>query len=159
MERRLPNIFNYLRTFPLKQFATRQRGLHFKNIRKTGHALSRRSNESGTLSGARAWIGPHIGSSSFEVSLDVATRLESRFAAVRGYSSQETSLRAHHNPDKKFKKFVDLLAIARAQLRSIGIEPDRTRELTIDTFVSNEHASFRRDKDQAGRQISFIALK
>ena len=40
MERRLPNIFNYLRTFPLKQFATLQRGVHFKNLHKTGHAIS-----------------------------------------------------------------------------------------------------------------------
>jgi hypothetical protein len=40
MERRLPNIFNYLRTFPLQQFATLERGLHFKNLHKTGHDIS-----------------------------------------------------------------------------------------------------------------------
>jgi hypothetical protein len=40
MERRLPNIFNYLRTFPSKQFATLHRGFHFKNLHKTGHAIS-----------------------------------------------------------------------------------------------------------------------
>jgi hypothetical protein len=40
MERRLPNIFNYLRTFPSKQFATLQRDLHFKKLSKTGHAIS-----------------------------------------------------------------------------------------------------------------------
>ena len=40
MERRLPNIFNYLRTFPSKQIATPQRGFHFKNLSKTGHTIS-----------------------------------------------------------------------------------------------------------------------
>jgi RHS repeat-associated protein len=40
MERRLPKFFNYLRTFPIKQFATLQRGFHFKNLHKTGHAIS-----------------------------------------------------------------------------------------------------------------------
>ena len=37
MERRLPNIFNYLRTFPFKQFATLPRGLCFKKLSKTSH--------------------------------------------------------------------------------------------------------------------------
>ena len=40
MERRLPNIFNYLRTFPSKQFARLNHGVHFKNLSKTGHAIS-----------------------------------------------------------------------------------------------------------------------
>lgn len=103
-----------------------------------------------------AWVGPHIGPGSFEVGQDVAARLEASFDAVRGYSRQTSVLRKHREPGKSY---VDLLAIARAQLASEGIPEETTRTLPIDTFSSPEHASFRRDGSLAGRQISFIALK
>ncbi len=109
-----------------------------------------------TLGGARAWIGPHIGAANFEVGRDVGARLESRFEAVRGYSSEMTSLRPHED---ETKVRVDLLAIMRAQLSSCGIERERVLELPIDTVSSQTHESFRRDRERAGRQISFIALK
>ena len=62
MERSLPNIFNYLRTSPLKQFATRQRGLHFKNLLKTGHIISEiTGHDIFEMTGHTAEINGHVG--------------------------------------------------------------------------------------------------
>jgi len=109
-----------------------------------------------TLKKARAWIGPHIRVDSFEVGREVAERLAHRFEAVRGFSRSETVVHAH--PDGE-KAFVNLSEIARAQLASRGIGPERVIDLSIDTMKSPDHHSYRRDRDLAGRQVSFIALK
>lgn len=130
------------------------RGVELEIIQKTCGALIGRGSN---LDRARAWIGPHIGFSSFEVGVDVATRLESRFDAVRGHSRESTALRSHESESEK--RYVNLIAIARAQLASKGISPDRVAELLIDTVTSPAHCSFRRDRERAGRQISFIAFK
>lgn len=130
------------------------RGIENEIITKTAAELARTSGSS--LKRARVWIGPHIGPTSFEVNQDVAHKLEARFDAVRGFSGESTALIPHANPEKYF---VNLLHIARAQLRSWGFEPERTTELIIDTVSSAAHESHRRDKEKAGRQISFIALK
>jgi len=111
---------------------------------------------SGTLESAHAWIGPHIGAENFEVGRDVAFELESSFDAVRGFSPLRSVIRDHINSQKAY---VDLLALARAQLKSYGIDNERTNTLAVDTYLSREHASYRRDAALAGRQISFIALK
>ena len=129
------------------------RGIENDIIRKAG---ARFAEEGLGLGQASAWIGPHIGAKSFEAGRDVAASLEARFDAVRGFSEASTALLPHANPEKAY---VDLLLIARAQLASIGIDRERVTELAIDTFSSQAHESFRRDRDRAGRQISFIALK
>ena len=131
------------------------RGIENEIIRKT---CARLKVEGASLSSARAWIGPHIGSASFEVGLDVAARLESRFDAVRGYSTDATSL-VNEKAPVEGKARIDLLTIARAQLAASGIERERVLVLPVDTYISLDHESFRRDRDRAGRQISFIALK
>ena len=129
------------------------RGIENEIILKTMSVLKRLGS---SLERAQAGIGPHIGADSFEVGLDVAKSLEARFDAVRGFSDESTSLVAHENPEKAR---VNLLAIARAQLKSCGIESERVVELAIDTYLSQAHESFRRDREKATRQISFIALK
>lgn len=133
------------------------KGVENEIVRKTIAKLASFSPDSGSaLKQARAWIGPHIGVTSFEVGLDVAAKLEAAFDAVRGFSSEETVVKPHLEENKRY---VDLSAIVRAQLRSSNIDSSRTRELVIDTVVSDQHCSFRRDRDKAGRQVSFIALK
>ena len=129
------------------------RGIENEIIRKTGEKLKRAG---ASLGGARAWIGPHIGANSVEVDEDVALKLEARLDAVRANASVSTALLPHDTPGKKR---VDLLAIARAQLGSIGVERERTMESVIDTMTSLDYESFRRDRECAKRQISFIALK
>lgn len=129
------------------------RGIENEIIRKTCAKLA----EAGAvLSQAHAWIGPHIARDSFEVGQDVAAKLEARFDAVRGFSSLSTSLAQHRD---SVKAYVDLVAIAEAQLAAAGIEAERVTGLPIDTLTSKDHASFRRDGPRAGRQVSFIALK
>ncbi len=109
-----------------------------------------------SLKKARAWIGPHIRVESFEVGRDVAERLAHRFEAVRGFSRLESVLQPPPDPSKAY---VNLSEIARAQLASMGIGPERVIELAIDTARSEDHCSYRREKETAGRQISFIAIK
>lgn len=129
------------------------RGVENEIVRKL---CNRMTAEGAMLDHARAWIGPHIGASSFEVGLDVGARLEARFEAVRGFSPESSVLLPH---DDAMKVRVNLLAIVRAQLEAAGIEDESVLELPIDTVASSDHQSFRRDRDRAGRQISFIAFK
>lgn len=129
------------------------RGVENEIVRKTGAEMKRSGSN---LERARAWIGPHIGAESFEVGNDVAMKLEARLDAVRSFAKVATVIRPHELDDKKR---VDLLSIVRAQLGSIGIESERRIEHVIDTVASPDHESFRRDRERAGRQISFIALK
>lgn len=129
------------------------RGVANSIVLKTGQLLKTKGTD---LSRARAWVGPHILSSSFEVDDDVAAMLESRFDAVRGFSNETTSIVLVPGFPKKH---VDLLRIVRAQLSALGIDRQRTLELAIDTVTSPPHESFRRDREKGGRQMSFIALK
>jgi YfiH family protein len=129
------------------------RGLANGIIVKTGQMLK---SKGPSLERAHAWIGPHIGRESFEVGEDVAALLEIAFDAVRGFSSEQTSVLRQPGVEKPH---VDLLRIVRAQLGSIGISRDRTTEFTLDTVSSTRHESFRRDREKGGRQVSFIALK
>lgn len=129
------------------------RGVANGAILKTAHALIAKG---ASLKSAQAFIGPHIGSHSFEVGDDVAEMLERTFDAVRGYSPESTAV--VRVPGKE-KKYIDLLRIVRAQLASIGIERPRVLEHIVDTVTSSRHESFRRDREGGGRQNSFIALK
>lgn len=129
------------------------RGIENEIIRKT----CRRMLDAGAdLTRSFAWIGPHIGDASFEVGLDVAEKLETRFRAVKEHSSVPTALLPHLD---SAKARVNLLEIARAQLSSFGLNGPRVIEHAIDTFTSNSHESFRRDREKSGRQTSFIVMK
>lgn len=129
------------------------RGVENEIVLKTGRRLHAMGTD---LKRARAWIGPHIGVDSFEVGEDVALKLEARLDAVRAFTDVATAIHPHREPTKKR---VDLLSIVRAQLGSIGIDRERRIEHVIDTVMSKDHESFRRDREKATRQISFIALK
>jgi copper oxidase (laccase) domain-containing protein len=109
------------------------------------------------ISSIKAWIGPHISRSSFEVGQDVAARLETRYlaAASRFTEERDSALWPHSDSNKAF---VDLSKIATTQLRAVGLSTDLIQNLMIDTFTSQEHASYRRDDKDSGRQISLIAL-
>lgn len=129
------------------------RGIENEIILKT---CARLTAEGATLNEARAWIGPHIGAESFVVDKDVADRLAARFEAVRSHATTAQVKLEEPNP---LKARIDLWAIASAQLASKGIAHDAIVSIKTDTVTSIDHASFRRDRDSAGRQVSFIALK
>jgi YfiH family protein len=129
------------------------RGVENEIVLKTCEALA---TQGARLENAEAWCGPHIGPESFEVGLDVADKLEATFKRVARHSPLPSSRLPHDDPTKAR---VALKTIVRAQLISKGFQDDRIHELAIDTVRSFEHESYRRDRDRAGRQISFIALK
>lgn len=92
-----------------------------------------------------AAIGPHIASESFEVGNDVAKELE-----IVGSS---TAILPHPNPEKRK---VDLSMIADLQFKKFMGSEIKISRLPIDTFTSNEFHSYRRGKEKAHRQFSFV---
>jgi YfiH family protein len=116
------------------------------------------------MSSLRVWIGPHIRQQSFEAGTDVANRLLS--AAEK--ADKRRNIRGHQ-PDPIFaetklslekdtaeKRWVDLETIARIQLTSFGIPNQKIVSVGIDTVSDHGWSSFRRDREQAGRNLSFI---
>jgi YfiH family protein len=87
-----------------------------------------------------AAIGPHILKDSFEVGDDVAHQLTGAAPSPSG------------------KQHVDLTALVRSQLKQAFGAKIKIFECLHDTKTSPEFHSFRRDREQAGRQYSFVVL-
>ncbi|WP_374029421.1 peptidoglycan editing factor PgeF [Bdellovibrio bacteriovorus] len=96
-------------------------------------------------------IGPHIQKSSFEVGNDVRDQI---LTSLGPLSIQERALFSEALPESK--SLVDLNQVVRTQLLQEGVEMERVFDLHIDTFTNPDFHSHRRDKEKAGRQISFI---
>ncbi|MEQ1875112.1 MAG: polyphenol oxidase family protein [Bdellovibrionia bacterium] len=95
----------------------------------------------------RAYIGPHIRRSSFEVGLDVANTLERVGPPGVSFS--------HNDPAKKY---IDLTAIAKHQLLQAGLDPKLILVDADNTYDNSDYVSYRRLGAGCGRLISFIAL-
>lgn len=98
------------------------------------------------------WIGPHILQSSFEIDLDVMKQLESSAFSLpeEKYAYQKDS-----------KYYADLNQIVFSQIAHVtkpAKENVSIHCLEIDTKTDAAFWSFRRDKEKAGRNLSFIAL-
>lgn len=89
-----------------------------------------------------AAIGPHILFNSFEVGLDVSEKLGGKYTAK------------HSDPGKVY---FDLAALARKQLAD-AFGPVRVEECLRDTLTDTELHSFRRGKEKASRQFSFVVI-
>jgi YfiH family protein len=100
-----------------------------------------------------AAIGPHILMPSFEVGTDVAEKLLQ--AAPAGTQANQL-IYPHSDPAKAY---FDLTELIRLQLRAAFGDRLILMEALEDTKTSVQFASFRRDKDQAGRQFSFVVMK
>ncbi len=96
-------------------------------------------------------IGPHIQKSSFEVSFDVRDTILSSI----GHAAAGTNDMYYENISAE-KALVDLNQIAKEQLIQAGIPFDNVYGLQLDTFSNLDFHSHRRDKEKAGRQLSFI---
>jgi YfiH family protein len=94
------------------------------------------------------WIGPHILQKSFEVDLDVLKLLE---------ASAYNLDRKLYCEEKNNKYYVDLDQIVHSQIQHVANPSTAVEFLGIDTKTNNEFWSHRRDKAQAGRNLSFIA--
>jgi len=95
-------------------------------------------------------IGPHILFPSFEVGLDVSKQI---LSSVEPVDSAWT--RPHLDPTKTY---VNLTAIAKAQIRAIFGDSVPLLECVRDTFTDPEFHSFRRNRQSAGRQMSFVVI-
>ena len=96
-------------------------------------------------------IGPHIQKNSFEVGLGVRDQILAGLGAI---NDEEKLLFSEKISDEK--ALVDLHQVVKAQLQGAGITADRVFCLHVDTFLNCDFHSHRRDKERAGRQISFI---
>lgn len=91
---------------------------------------------------ARAWLGPSIGACCYEVGSEVATRFPEGFA--------------HGTPNGTFR--LDLAAVVRRQLGGAGIPAENISTHAGCTLCGGRrYASFRRDRENAGRMIALVA--
>jgi polyphenol oxidase len=95
------------------------------------------------------WIGPHIQVQSFEVDEDLLDQF--RNCAQDGNKSFSP-----HPVRGKAK--INLSFLGRQQILEFGT-PKNIWVSTVDTFSDPRYSSFRRDKQVAGRQLSFIVSK
>jgi hypothetical protein len=90
----------------------------------------------------RAWLGPAIGACCYEVGGEVASRFAGEFA--------------RSSDDGRYR--LDLPAVVRGQLEAAGVSRDRISNDPSCTMCGGERfASYRRDRERAGRMIALIA--
>lgn len=90
------------------------------------------------------FIGPHILRNSFQVQQDCLNLLkECTDLAIDEWYTDERA---------------DLLKIVLRQLEECGIFKEQVTHLSYDTFRDTRFHSFRRDREAAGRQLSFISI-
>lgn len=95
-------------------------------------------------------IGPHIGKESFEVRQDALDLLRT--------STNEDPQRFVQSLGQG-QYLVDLCHILKAQAAEFAVTRDQIHLLDIDTLTDTRLNSHRRDREKAGRQISFIVLE
>ncbi len=127
------------------------RGLESSIVEKTVKQMRTMGAKPDTLQAA---IGPHIAKNSFEVGRDVAERL---LSVYRKLAFNPCPLAFPHSDESK--RYVDLSVLAQAQLIQAGIPEKNVTVLRTDTLKDQDFFSYRRNKESAGRQISFIVLR
>lgn len=95
------------------------------------------------------FIGPHIMKNSFEVDNQVRDEILKSVATapIQGISE----------PISDAKSIVDLLAIAEIQIKEFSPDSSIIKHV-FDTKTDSRYHSFRRDRENSGRQVSFICL-
>lgn len=98
----------------------------------------------------RVFVGPHIQKPSFEVGNDVRDLLLKSFTGEKETIVDQTSENKAH---------LDLHEIIKLQMLECEISLENVTFELRNTVTDLSYHSFRRDKENSGRQISFIALK
>lgn len=93
-----------------------------------------------------AIIGPHIQKPSFEIEVSVLEQLKGSVS----YWPDEVALARGSKYD------ADLNLVVKLQLEEMGLSADQVNSLMIDTKTNLDFHSYRRDRENSGRQISFI---
>ena len=100
------------------------------------------------------FIGPHIQVESFQVEKDVRDQI---LTSLNPSNSLDLNDYYQELPNGKF--LVDLNLITKSQLLHMGVSKEKIINLHIDTVSELDFHSHRRDKEKAGRQLSFICNK
>jgi YfiH family protein len=113
-------------------------------------AIERLEDEGCEPEDMQFFIGPHIEQKSFEVEKDVLDQLLKSFV-----NEDKTSVYKQRGD----RYLVNLSKIIEHQLAEYGVPAEQIHIFSMDTMTHPQFHSYRRDKDNSGRQISFIALK
>lgn len=117
----------------------------------TSTTIKKISSHGSNLNNLIAYIGPHIQRLSFEVEQPVRDIiLKSINYDLK--SNLENIFETFHDD----KYLVDLSHILKKQMTDIGLNLSNIFELGLDTKTDQRFHSYRRDKENSGRQISFI---
>lgn len=95
-------------------------------------------------------LGPCIEGRCYEVGEDVLQDFEKD-----GHSTEFFQ----NHPSHKGKYLFDLKEVNISQMVSLGIKKDNILSMDICTHCHKEFSSYRRDKDRAGRVLSFTGIK
>lgn len=144
----IPALFYHQKSGTIASVHAGWRGVANRILVKTIETLKARGIPASEL---EVVIGPHIQKNSFEVGLDVRDQILNSLSPL---DEEERSLFYENKGDEK--ALVDLNLIVKAQLQSEGITADHIFNLHIDTVSDSFFHSHRRDKEKAGRQVSFI---
>lgn len=125
------------------------RGIASKIIPKTLEKMIQQGAEPENI---RVFIGPHIQKQSFEIGSDVRDQILTSLGPL----SPEERL-DYFDRISGDKVLLDLFKVARTQLQQSGVVVENIHALAIDTVKDPRFHSYRRDKEKAGRQLSFIA--
>lgn len=123
------------------------RGVEKQIFKKTVSNLIRHGCKAENL---HVLVGPHIQKTSFEVGIDVRDQLLKSFHGDQSMVSTDIS-------NEKAK--VDLAEILKTQLVESGLSLENAFFEMKDTVTDLGYHSFRRDRENSGRQLSFVALK
>lgn len=124
------------------------RGIANRIVPKT---LEQLQNLGGSPENMQVILGPHIQMNSFEVSHAIRDQILSSI----GFSPDQQESPYHKNLNTE-KALVDLNQIMKTQLQECGVVFDNLNNLHLDTFSDLRFHSYRRDKEKAGRQLSFV---
>lgn len=144
----VPALFYHQKSGTIAGVHAGWRGVANRILVKTIETLKARGIPASEL---EVVIGPHIQKNSFEVGLDVRDQILNSLGPL---NEEERSMFYESKSDEK--ALVDLNLIVKAQLQSEGITADHIFDLHIDTVSDPFFHSYRRDKEKAGRQVSFI---
>lgn len=124
------------------------RGVAAKIIPKTIEKLAIQNCKPENL---QVFIGPHIQKNSFEIGLDVRDQILSSLGPLSPAERRE-----YFDEISADKVLLDLHKVVLDQLGQSGVSIENTHSLFVDTVKDLRFHSHRRDKEKAGRQISYI---
>jgi polyphenol oxidase len=126
------------------------RGIENEIVIKTFDLL-KSSSASPTDASTVVTFGPHIQKKSFEVDLSLANSFLEKFKSLG------TAIAMPSVTKPSEKSHLDLSKILHGQLNQCGVHQNSIFEFSADTYTDLRFASFRRQKEHASRNLSFVA--